>query len=154
MALATCSRLSNGDHAGSMALSALLYVACLLSRAIVARCMVCKRTDTTPIQHRKKVHRVAAPYRIDGLQLAFSHEFSGATQTRMWPPVKPFVHFLAKHPVSGKHVLELGAGLGLCSVLAWQLGASEARQILGKLSNFFFYPPNKKTNNTNGTYKL
>ena len=51
----------------------------------------------------------------------------GDTGCAVWDSAVFFVRFLETHPqyIRGKHVLELGAGLGLCGIACAHLGASK-----------------------------
>ena len=53
-------------------------------------------------------------------------EYNNSTGMAVWKGSEVLAHYLSSHPecVRGKRVLELGAGLGLCGLLAHHLGAS------------------------------
>lgn len=60
------------------------------------------------------------------LQLRVSQDYSNSTGTVIWKGAEIMSEYLQRNPtlVRGKRVLELGAGVGLCGLVAHHLGAS------------------------------
>jgi predicted nicotinamide N-methyase len=78
---------------------------------------------------------------IPSIFLEAQQDYTNSTGLSLWGGSEALCHYLIEHPdlIVGKSVLELGAGVGLCGIVAHHLGASQViltdgdAQVLTKL---------------------